>query len=593
MAMEQKPIWFYISAAIFVAMIAWLLWPHGHPGGATSAPAAAANAPSAESIRISIASSSTKKEWLDQAVNSFNAASKADNKFQIGGKPIFVEVILEQLEPGKKDHYRSGSMVTDILAGRIKPTIASPAEESWLFKLNKEWRTANGRPPVTGQAPALVRTPLVLAMWESRAHTLGCWPSATPQCTWERVRTLAASPNGWAMFGHPEWGKFKLGYGYVGESNSGTLTAAILCMRGMRKIRGLTMEDVAADNGCGRMISDVEKAKVHSGKKSAWLLDRMRTGGPEYLDAITAYEHEVVEFNQNPAGLREPMVAVYPQDGTVLVTHPYAILDGASWVTADQVKAAELFRQFLLSSQEQSLLLPKGFRPADPKTPLGAPLEPANGVNPAAKLAALEMPESLVLDRIREVWHGLKKHAYIAIVFDKSGSMAGEKITQAIRGTQAFIAAMDPKDWFAWIPFDDQIYARTQGLKSDSGERLINDIRSTTAGNGTALYDTVALAIDMVNRRRSELGDSVRYGIVILSDGEDTSSRNLTLSLLEARLKPSERDATGIQIQAIGIGDDADDAVLSKIANLANGKYWKVKNPANVVEVYKEIATYY
>jgi Ca-activated chloride channel family protein len=591
--MQQKPIWFYVAGAVFVAMIAWLVWPHAQEGGAAPPAAPSTSAPTADSLRISIASSTTKKDWLDQAVTSFNAASRTDKKLQINDKPVFVEVLSEQLEPGKRDHYRSGSMVKDILDGKIKPTIASPAEESWLFKLNKEWRTANPRSLTTGQAPALVRTPLVLAMWESRARALGCWPSPTPRCTWERVRALASNPSGWASLAHPEWGKFKLGYGYVGESNSGTLTAAILCMRGVRKSRGFRMEDVAADSGCGRMIADVEKAKVHSGKTSTWLRDRMRTGGPEYLDAITAYEHEVVEFNQNPAGLREPMVAVYPQDGTVLVTHPFAILDGAPWVTADQVKAADLFRQFLLSPQEQSLLLAKGFRPPDAKAPLGAPLEPANGVNPAAKLVELEMPDSLVLDRIGEVWHGLKKHAYIAIVFDKSGSMAGDKITQAIRGTQVFVSAMDRKDWLAWIPFDDQIYPSTQGLKSDSGERLINDIRSTTAGNGTALYDAVALALDMVNRRRSELGDSVRYGIVILSDGEDTSSRNITLSLLEAKLRPSERDATGIQIHAIGIGDDADDAVLTKIASLANGKYWKVKNPANVVEVYKEIATYY
>ncbi len=205
----------------------------------------------------------------------------------------------------------------------------------------------------------------------------------------------------------------------------------------------------------------------------------------------------------------------------------------------------------------------------------------------------MEMPDTLVFDRIREVWHEIKKHAYIAIVFDKSGSMSGEKINQAVRGAQAFVSAMDRKDWLAWVAFDDQIYARTQGLKSETGEQLLSDIRSTTAGNGTALYDALAAAFDMVGSRRRTLGDSVRYGIVILTDGQDTSSHTATLSLLEAKLRPSELDATGIQIHTIGIGADADDVVLTKIANIANGKYWKVKNPADVVEVYKEIATYY
>ena len=591
--MEQKPIWLIAAALVFAGMIAWLVWSREPGGNAITGGTPATIARPAGSIQITIASSSTKKEWLNRAIASFNAAAKTDAGLQVSGKPVFVEVILEELEPGKKDHYRSGSMVTDILSGKIKPTIASPAEESWIFKLNKEWQAVNSRPIATGQAPGLVRTPLVIAMWESRARALDCWPSPKPQCSWERIRALATDPDGWKMFGRPDWGKFKLGYGYAGESNSGTVTAAILCTRGLGKTKGLALADVAAGNGCGRMIAAVEKAKVHSGKKSSWLLDRMRTGGPEYLDAITTYEQEVVEFNKNPSGLREPMVSVYPQDGTVVVTHPFAILDGAAWVSPDQVKAAEIFRKVLLSSEQQSLLVQNGLRPANPQAPLGPPLEAAYGANPAAKLVAIEMPDTLVFDRVREVWHEVKKHAHIAVVFDKSGSMGGDKISQAIRGAEAFVSAMDPKDWLAWLAFDDQIYVRTQGLKSNTGEKLVSDIRSTTAGSGTALYDAVAAAFDMVGNERRTLGDSVRYGIVILSDGKDTSSRTATLALLEAKLKPSERDPTGIQIHTIGIGADADDAVLKKIANMAHGKYWKVKNPADVVEVYKEIATHY
>ena len=152
---------------------------------------------------------------------------------------------------------------------------------------------------------------------------------------------------------------------------------------------------------------------------------------------------------------------------------------------------------------------------------------------------------------------------------------------------------MDARDWLAWLAFDDQVYARTQGLKSATGEQLVSDIRSTTAGSGTALYDAVATAFDLVGTARKTLGDSVRYGVVILSDGKDTNSRTATMTLLEAKLRPSEHDPTGIQIHTIGIGADADEAVLKKIANLAHGKYWKVKNPADAIEVYKEIATHY
>jgi Ca-activated chloride channel homolog len=608
--MERKPFWIIAAALVFGALVVWSFWSkfENKPGPGSSpsqTQSSSTNQTTSQSstdsttpttasekkddfIQVSIASSSNKGEWIDQAIASFNTASQKEATLQLDGRPIVVDAVLEG-----KEHYRSGTMVTDILSGKIKPVIASPAEDSWILKLKKEWHALNSQELITKSVPGVARTPLVIAMWDSRARALDCWPSPKPLCSWETVRALASSPDGWKRFGRPDWGKFKIGYGYVGESNSGTLTSAILCMRGLGKTSALSLNDVSATNGCGQMIADVEKAKVHSGRRSAWLLDRMRSGGPEYLDAIITNEQEVVEFNHNQEGLREPMVSAYPQDGTVIITHPFAILDGAPWITTDQIKAAEIFQKYLLSTEQQRLLVKNGLRPANPQAPLGPPLETAYGANPTANLQLLEVPEVLVFDRVREVWHDVRKHAHIAIVFDKSGSMAGEKIAYAVKGAQEFVSAMDAKDWLAWFAFDREIYSLSRGYKSATGEQLLSDIRSTTAGGGTALYDAVSKAFDTVTGERQKFGDGVRYGIVILSDGKDTSSSFSTLSLLESKLKPSEGDPTGIQIHTIGIGDDSDEAVLKKIANLAHGRYWKVGKPADVVEIYKEIATYY
>ena len=91
-------------------------------------------------IEITMASSSTKKEWVNQAVKAFNEDSRITPGLQVNGRPIHVEVLLEEEEPGVFDHYRSGSMVSDILDHKIEPTIASPAEQSWFEKLRSEWR---------------------------------------------------------------------------------------------------------------------------------------------------------------------------------------------------------------------------------------------------------------------------------------------------------------------------------------------------------------------------------------------------------------------------------------------------------------------
>jgi Ca-activated chloride channel family protein len=558
-----------------------------------TATAAAPSAPKG-SVAIAIASSNTKEDWLRNAVEVFNAAAQSNSKYQVDGKPVFVEVLKEKID-GKDKDYRSGTMVSDTVKGKIKPTVISPGEESWIDKFNKEWKIEHNSVAIHGESPVLVRTPLVVAMWQSRAKALGCWPTPGATCTLEKIRQLAASREGWKSVGRPEWGMPKIGYGYYGESNSGTLATTVICAVGARKYKGLKAEDVTPSSGCGKFIAGIEAAKTHSGKSDLWLLDQMVSGGPEYMDAVFTYESNVVLYNMKRGGeMREPLVSVYPQDGTVVVGHPFAILDGAPWVTKEQVEGAKLFQAFLLSREQQEKVLELGLRPVDTGVKIGAPLDAANGANTAAKLVTVEIPGPDIGERIGEVWHQVKKHSVIFLAFDKSGSMAdGNKINAAVKGAQSFIKQMDGADHLVWLPFDQNVYAvTTQGTVAKVGEDLVGRVSSTTASGGTALNDAVWYAYTTLQDWQKKHGNAYRYGIVILSDGEDTQSRK-SLSDIQSLLKGGEGDAAGIQVHAIGIGDDVNDKVLKSITSAGHGLYRKGHNQKDMEKFYKEIAAYF
>jgi len=378
-------------------------------------------------VTITIASSSTKKEWMEQAVKDFNEASPADadlqldgNPFRLKDRPIIVDILLEEIQPGVWDHYRSGSMIDDILGQgkvKIKPTIASPAAQFWIQKLREEWPGA--KPIASEEGTGLLRTPLVMAMWRSRAEALGCWPTAGPDCTWETLVDLAASPDGWGMFGRPEWGKLKYGYGFVGKSNSATFTEVLICMSGQEMLGGITLDDVGVDTPCGEGMAALEEAEIRIFQKSEWALvamrvsdsaTRMSENGPAFLDAVTTYEQEVIELNLNYGPiLPEPIVAVYPQDGTIVPTHPFAILDGAPSVTPEQANAATVFLRFLLSDQQQSNLQSDGLRPANPDTVLEDPINHSNGADPQAITVMVEVPDARVIKAIVALWECIRQ----------------------------------------------------------------------------------------------------------------------------------------------------------------------------------------
>ena len=582
--MEGRPIWIWAAAAVLAFLVGTSL---AREAGLATLPGAPAGA-----IRISIATSSTKQEWMHQAIQAFNAASASDRSLQVEGRPVFVDVVQEVVD-GKEVDYRSGTMVSDTLDGKITPTILSPSEEQWILKLQDDWRAVNGTSVAQDVGPILARTPLVIAAWESRARALGCWPEPGPDCTWQRIRALATAPEGWGALGHPEWGRFRFGYGYVGESNSGTVSAVLMCMVGAGKAAGLTVADVDVTSGCGQSIADLEQAKVHSGNRSGWLIEQMARGGPEYLDAVAISESDVVLTNRTRGvERRDRIVSIYPRDGTAVLGHPFTVLDGAAWVTPEQVAAAEAFKRFLLSPDQQRAVAATGLRPGDDSVKLEAPISAQYGANPQARLASVELPDSIVLDQVIATWHRVKKHAVVALVFDKSGSMAGAKIAAATRGAQEFVQRMDRDDQLIWIPFDGRVYPSVEGSGAELGEELMGRIGATPASGGTALYDAVLDAYDRLDAVRRVQGDMRRYGIVVLSDGQDTNSGH-SLPFLEARLKPQENDPAGIQIHTIAIGKDADERVLKRISSAAHGSFWKGQSIDDMVNVYRAIATYY
>ena len=67
-------------------------------------------------VQISIASSSTKQEWLAEVIDLFNGRSKQEgvlqlrrNSLQLFGRPIEVTVVKEEIEPGVfNEGWRSG-----------------------------------------------------------------------------------------------------------------------------------------------------------------------------------------------------------------------------------------------------------------------------------------------------------------------------------------------------------------------------------------------------------------------------------------------------------------------------------------------------
>lgn len=83
-------------------------------------------------------------------------------------------------------------------------------------------------------------------------------------------------------------------------------------------------------------------------------------------------------------------------------------------------------------------------------------------------------------------------------------------------------------------------------------------------------------------------GESRLYGIVLLSDGEDTVG-HVTENQMFATCLPANAEADGVKIFSIAFGDDADTDVLSRISTVTGGRLFTA-NPESISNVYLSIS---
>ena len=178
----------------------------------------------------------------------------------------------------------------------------------------------------------------------------------------------------------------------------------------------------------------------------------------------------------------------------------------------------------------------------------------------------------------------------IAVVIDSSLSMEGALSTVHEAATE-FVRGLRPQDSGEVLDFDTRVRI-LEPFTSDR-DALERAIRTTKADGTTALHDAVFLSLQELNALPGAANDwPDRHAIVLLSDGDDTSS----LTSFDAVLDLANRSDTAIY--AIGLGErdaaghlakyDAEFA-LRRLANESGGRAFFPADIREISSVYDEI----
>ncbi len=177
----------------------------------------------------------------------------------------------------------------------------------------------------------------------------------------------------------------------------------------------------------------------------------------------------------------------------------------------------------------------------------------------------------------------------LAIVVDRSGSMMSSfatspKSKQSVANEAAVAAAktLFPRDWLGVIAFDTDPLWVVPMSEVENPDAASKQIRTIGPGGGTNMYPALNEAIAAL--RRLPKGEVAVKHIILLTDGESMpgNDAHVVAQCLDAQ----------ITLSTVGIGNDANHAILAPLSRATGGTHYPVNDPRMLPRIFiKEAMT--
>jgi len=509
--------------------------------------------PPQNAIQIQVTANTSLAPWLQQAVQDFN-----NDRVKLDNRPVYVNIQFTE----------SGQVVADIVGGADLPALWMPDSEVWSDILAEK-----GQNSFQGNCVSVARSPLVIAMWKPVAESLG-WPGRS--LGWLDIGSLAADPSAWAYYSGGQFGStLRMGHTHPGLSGTGASTLLAIVQAAESKTDAVTVQDInqpIVQASVGAFESTVSWFSMSTDS----LGQTMRERGVEHMGAAVVYESTAVYYGSQEPGI----VPIYPFEGTFVATHPACISASAG---AEIEQAATLFRDYLLQLEAQQLAASAGLRPVSDGVSVGAPLDMAHGVDLVQPERVFSPPTVDTVYAVQDLWQAARKDVNLVMLIDTSGSMRGTKMESVREAATQFVEQMGDDDYITIIAFskDPRILIEHEQV-GQSRARVVSTIKALQAEGNTSLYDAIGTGASVIAAVTSSQASNV---MVVLTDGKDTASFQYRFDerLIEAAV------ANDSIVFTIAYGSDAEQKLLSDLAQQANGNYY-LGTEANIHEIYQEMS---
>lgn len=171
----------------------------------------------------------------------------------------------------------------------------------------------------------------------------------------------------------------------------------------------------------------------------------------------------------------------------------------------------------------------------------------------------------------------------LALIIDRSGSMAGDKLNYVRRAARHVLDMLDERDRAAIVAYDDQIrvVAPVAPLSRDMRERMKAQIDDLGPGGWTDLAGGWLEGCRQIGDRAG--GDQVTRAL-LLTDG--LANRGIT-DVEQLMEHARELHRRGVATSTFGVGLDFNEHLLESMASEGGGHFYYIERPDQIPAVFR------
>ena len=170
----------------------------------------------------------------------------------------------------------------------------------------------------------------------------------------------------------------------------------------------------------------------------------------------------------------------------------------------------------------------------------------------------------------------------LAIVIDRSGSMSGQPLKEAVRCAGYMIDGLGPRDRASLIVYDDQVDVLIPSTHVTNKQRFHRALQGIRSGGSTALHSGWLAGAEQVSAHLSEKSIS---RVLLLSDGQANCGLRNTAQIAQQCGALAE---TGVSTSTYGLGRNFNEELMGEMARAGSGNSYYGQTADDLMDPFRE-----